>query len=163
MHIAPRKVRLAAGLIRGMTVPDAERELMHRIKRASGPLFKLLRSAVANARHNFLVSDAVMTIKDIRVNPGPVSKRFRPRAFGRAAPIRRRTSHVSLVLEAAVHESAERREKGSPVVREATRQDMREASSGPSRERDGGPAAPESKSKARQPKAVRRIFQRKAI
>ncbi|MFY9463275.1 MAG: 50S ribosomal protein L22, partial [Candidatus Sungiibacteriota bacterium] len=125
LHIAPRKVRLAGDLIKGMTVENAERELGGLVKRASDPLYKLLQSAIANAKHNFLVSGKAMTIKDVRVNPGPVSKRFRPRAFGRAAPIRRRTSHVSLILEIGENVVVRTRE-GAPMVREATLEDLRQ-------------------------------------
>src|SRR3989338_9545791 len=104
LHIAQRKVRAVAGLIRGMGATDAERELAHLIKRSSDPLRKLLRSALANATHNFHLDEAGIRVKEIRIDPGPVSRRFRPRAFGRAAPIRRRTSHVILILEAKSEE-----------------------------------------------------------
>mgnify|MGYP001591399049 CR=1 FL=1 len=164
LHIAPRKVRAVSGLIRGMNAQDAERELAHLIKRSSDPMRKLLRSAIANATHNFHLDGTGLWIKEIRVDPGPVSRRFRPRAFGRAAPIRRRTSHVILTLEAkgAVLRSGAR--KGdAPIVREATREDMRrDADLG----RPGKPGDREGDAKPRKTKAVslaRRIFQRKAI
>jgi len=160
--IAPRKMRLVAGLIKGMVVEDAERELARLVRRAGGPVHKLLRSAVANAKHNFLVGDAVMTIKDIRVNPGPVSKRFRPRAFGRAAPIRRRTSHLVLMLETGKSAAAGRSRAGAPMVREATREDLREATDA------GRGVLPESREAMRpqKPKVsgfIRRVFRRKVI
>ncbi len=160
LHIAPRKVRLAAHLIKGMSVEDAQRELGSRVKRASDPLHKLLRSAVANAKHNFLVGDAALTIKDMRVNPGSVTKRFRPRAFGRAAPIRRRTSHVVLILETEGAGSG-RRSATAPVVREATREDLRDTVT--PRERGGDTGTQGSQSKPKQGAFMRRMFQRKAI
>ena len=161
LHIAPRKARLVGDLIKGMSVERAEEQLAGLVKRAGDPLYKLLQSAVANAKHNFLVGSEEMTIKDVRVNPGPVSKRFRPRAFGRAAPIRRRTSHVSITLETGGAASVRTR-AGAPMVREATREDLRETSDA----RRG--ARPEVREAARlqKPKVsgvIRRVFQRKAI
>lgn len=162
LHIAPRKVRLAANLIKGMSVEDAGRELAGRIKRASDPLYKLLQSAVANAKHNFLAGDGVMTIKDVRVNPGPVSKRFRPRAFGRAAPIRRRTSHVSLVLE--IEDTVlGQAHKGAPVVREATREDLRRDGTAGHGRGEGADSGRVPAAKPKQSDFMRRVFQRKAI
>lgn len=160
LHIAPRKVRLVAHLIKGMRAADAERELAHRIKRPSDSLRKLLQSAIANARHNFHADEATLLVKDIRVNAGPVSKRFRPRAFGRAAPIRRRTSHVALVLETKGVIAAPVKER-APIVREATREDLRQ-DAGEQREKGEKPDA------GRQPRPkesrfIRRMFQRKAI
>lgn len=102
LRLAPRKVRLVANAIRGKRVAEAERVLAFLARRSAGPLLKLLRSAVANARHNFQITDTdSLRIAELRVDQGPTLKRFQPRARGRAAPIRKRTSHVRLVLEAA--------------------------------------------------------------
>lgn len=164
LHIAPRKVRLAAGVLCGMEVERAELELTHRAKRATPVLLKLLRSAAADARHNFHLESAALKIKEVRVNPGPVSKRFRARAFGRAAPIRRRTSHVTLVLETAGKERGESRSRAptaAPTVREATVEDVR-GSAVPGR---SAPDAGEKihKQSKKQPGFIRRVFQRKVI
>lgn len=163
LHIAPRKVRAVSGLIRGMSALDAERELAYLIKRSSDPMRKLLRSAIANATHNFHLDGTGLWIKEIRVDPGPVSRRLRPRAFGRAAPIRRRTSHVILILASAGGDARQTRRLGdAPVVREATREDMR-------RDADtarAGAGARATETKPRKTKLVslaRRIFQRKVI
>lgn len=162
LHIAPRKVRLIADAIRGMPVAEAERELEYRIKRSGPLLLKLLRSAMANAVHNFHIGKDGLVVKSIRVDPGPVAVKYRPRAFGRAAPIRRRTSHVSLVLEASVDVvvQARRPRPAEPTVREATAEDFRGDLSGRT-----GAKKPEER-KAAKPKSsgfIRRIFQRKAI
>ena len=159
LHMAPRKVRLAAGVIKGMEVRQAEQELSHRIKRASEPLIKLIRSAVANARHNFHIENTEMVIKDIRVNAGPVTKRFRARAFGRAAPIRRRTSHVIVVLETSGAASGTRR-RTEPTVRDATAEDFR---GGETRHRGGEKSGNAKMRKSVAPDFMRRVFQRKAI
>lgn len=101
LRIAPRKVRLVANVVRGKSVPEAERLLRFASRGAARPLAKLLKSAVANARHNFQVADEnALKISEIRVDGGPVLKRRSPRAMGRAFLIRKRTSHVHLVLEA---------------------------------------------------------------
>lgn len=97
LHIAPRKVRIVASLLRGMDVKRAELELHHLPKRASAPLAKLLKSAVQNAV-NLQKDKDMLFIKKINVDAGPVIKRMMPRAFGRAATIHKRMSHVSLVL-----------------------------------------------------------------
>lgn len=164
LHIAPRKVRAVAGLIRGMGAVQAERELAHRIKRSSDPLRKLLRSALANAAHNFHLDEAGIRIKEIRIDPGPVSRRFRPRAFGRAAPIRRRTSHVVLILEArGVAETPHTRKGEAPVVREAKREDMRRDADVPRADKTGDREAEAKPRKAKPVSLARRVFQRKAI
>jgi len=98
--MAPRKVRLVIDTVRGLPATVAETRLAFLNKRASLPVLKLLRSAMANAEHNFHVRKEDLLIKTIVVDGGPTLKRSAPRAFGRAAPIRERTSHVSIVLSA---------------------------------------------------------------
>ena len=163
LHIAPRKVRLVADMIRGRDVRRAEMMLAETPKRASMPLLKLLRSAVADARHNFQMTSTDFYVKEIRVNPGPVAKRTRARAFGRAAPIRRRTSHVILLLDTRERVNVpapETREKKSPVVRDMTPEDKPYAGTKPARgEKPSALNAPKPKPSG----AIRRIFQRKVI
>ncbi|MEK7480908.1 MAG: 50S ribosomal protein L22 [Patescibacteria group bacterium] len=99
VRIAPRKLRLLANLIARKEVEAAEHQLTAYAKRGSSVLIKLLRSAKANASHNAkLPAGTPLIIKEIRVNAGRMLKRFMPRAFGRASPIRKRTSHVTVVL-----------------------------------------------------------------
>ena len=99
LHIAPRKVRSVGNLIRGKDVRGAEWELKNAGRRASGALLKLLSSAVADARHNFNHEKKDLYVSRITMNPGPVLKRMMPRACGRAARIRKRTTHVEIVLD----------------------------------------------------------------
>ncbi len=98
LRIAPRKVRLVAGLIRRMPAEAAEKQLVFLNKASSLPVLKLLRSAMANAEHNFKLDKQSLWVKTITVDGGMTIKRFRPRAHGSAAPIRKRTSHVTLIL-----------------------------------------------------------------
>ena len=96
---SPRKVRLVADLIRGKKAQDALTLLTFTVKRASDPIKKLLESAIANANHNFNISASELFVKEIRVDEGPTLKRWRARAFGRAAEIKKRTSRVLINLE----------------------------------------------------------------
>ena len=101
MRISPRKVRLVADLIRGKSVDEAMVILEHTQKRAAYFLDKLLKSAVANAVENEQLGGDVsdLYIKSICVGPGPVLKRWSPRAMGRATPIHKPTSHIDVVLD----------------------------------------------------------------
>lgn len=98
LRIAPRKVRLVADLIRGMDIKQAETQLKFLPKRASVPLLKLLKSAIANAKNTFNLEKDDLYIEKILINQGPSFKRWRPVSRGRAFTIMKRTSHVSLVL-----------------------------------------------------------------
>jgi len=95
---SPRKVRLVADMIRGLDVLAANDQLKFVDKRATKPILKLINSAIANAEHNDKLTKENLFIKEIRVDEGPTLKRWRPRAFGRAGAIRKRTSHISLIL-----------------------------------------------------------------
>ena len=99
---SPYKVRFVADLIRGKNVADAINILSSTNKKASKFLLKLLNSAVANINYidddsNFDQSD--LYVKTIFVDGGPMLKRFRPAAMGRATPIRKRMSHITVIIE----------------------------------------------------------------
>ena len=98
--MSPRKVRLVIDVIRGMGVGQARSQLHVMKKAAAEPVLKLLESAAANATHNFNLDSAQMYVKSITADGGPVLGRWRARAFGRAAPIRKRTTHISITLGA---------------------------------------------------------------
>ncbi|OGZ41989.1 MAG: 50S ribosomal protein L22 [Candidatus Ryanbacteria bacterium RIFCSPHIGHO2_02_FULL_45_43] len=101
LHIAPRKVRLLADRVRGMKVIEAQQEFHFRAKRSSKPLQKLVACAVANAKHNAGVKnpEEEMFIKTITVDEGRPFKRYMPRAHGRATMYKKRTSHITVVLD----------------------------------------------------------------
>ena len=99
LRVAPQKVRLVADLIRGKQVEEALNILLFTSKRSAKPLEKLLRSAVANADQTGGVDVDHLYVGTVLVDGGPTLKRFRPRAMGRAAPILKRTSHVTIGLE----------------------------------------------------------------
>ncbi|MFO7807001.1 MAG: 50S ribosomal protein L22 [Candidatus Moraniibacteriota bacterium] len=93
-----RKVREITRLLRGMSVEEAAIQLMLWKKGASEDLLKLLRSAVANAQNNFKLKEEDLYIAEVKVNEGATMKRWRPRAFGRATQLLKRTCHIELIL-----------------------------------------------------------------
>ncbi|MCH7759572.1 50S ribosomal protein L22 [Patescibacteria group bacterium] len=99
LKISPKKMRLVANMIRGMKVDQAVDHLRFIPKKASPMILKILQSAIANAEHNFNLKKENLLIKEIFIDGGPMIKRWRARAFGRAAMIRRRSSHCSIILE----------------------------------------------------------------
>ena len=96
---SPRKVHLLGKLIEGKPVERAIIELDFLGKRASGPIKKLLQSAVANAKINNSLDRASLVVKSFTVNKGVTLKRMMPRARGSAFPIRKHTSNVTILLE----------------------------------------------------------------
>jgi large subunit ribosomal protein L22 len=106
LRISPRKVRLLIDHIRGMKARQAVVQLQFSKKHASRPVLKLLQSAMANARHNHALKEETLVIKQAFVDGGPILYRWMPRAMGRATPIRKRTSHITIVLEGDVDEKA---------------------------------------------------------
>ena len=125
LQTTPRKTRLVARSIVGMSVSAADIELSKQVKKSSGPMRKLLGSAVANAEHNFGLDHDNLYVVSVEVGDGMRLKRYRPRAFGRAAQIIRRFCHVTLVVaevveglnrrEAKKSEKAKSRRGGSPL------------------------------------------------
>jgi ribosomal protein L22 len=98
---APRKVRLVMDHIRGKSVDDARALLAHTPRAAAVDVAKLLESAVANAENNFELDPDELRIHRATADEGPTIKRFRPRALGRATPIHKRTSHLTITLTTA--------------------------------------------------------------
>ncbi len=99
VRISPRKVRRAVDLIRGQHVLEAERRLQFSPLGASKTVSKVLKSAVANAEQRPGIIEENLVVKGGWVDEGPTLKRFRPRAYGRATQIRKRTSHITVVVE----------------------------------------------------------------
>ncbi len=95
---APRKARLVMDHIRGKRVDDARAILRHTPRAAATDISKLLESAIANAENNFELDPVDLKIDRAFVDEGPTIKRFRPRALGRATPIHKRTSHMTITL-----------------------------------------------------------------
>lgn len=98
-RISPRKVEIVLDLIRNKPVDLAMAILKHTPKAACEDLEKLLKSAIANAENNFNMDGNNLYVSECYVCPGPMLKRIRPRAQGRAYRILKRTSHVTLVVK----------------------------------------------------------------
>ena len=98
VRISPRKVKIVLDLIRNKPVDVAAAILKYTPKAACEPVGKLLKSAIANAENNFNMDKSQLYVAEATVAPGPIMKRIRPRAQGRAYRIEKRTSHITLVL-----------------------------------------------------------------
>lgn len=103
LQASPQKVRLVADLIRGRDVEEAATLLQLSTKAAARPIFKLLRSAIANAENRQRWGDVgQLYVKEIFVDRGPMLKRLRPQPMGRAFRILKRQSHVTIKLDSRV-------------------------------------------------------------
>jgi large subunit ribosomal protein L22 len=98
IRISPRKVRQVIDLIRGKNVDEAAAILKLTPNRATEPVSKVLKSAVANAEHNQNLNRDDLIVAKAFVDQGPTIKRFRPRAMGRADRMLRRTSHITVIV-----------------------------------------------------------------
>src|SRR6185437_12293986 len=98
-RMAPRKIRLVADTVRGKNVNEAVKILSFLNKKSAPILKKLLQSAIANAEQKKTLDVDNLFVKHISVDQGPTMKRYMPRAQGRASEIKKKTSHVNLVLE----------------------------------------------------------------
>jgi large subunit ribosomal protein L22 len=95
---SPNKVRRVLDLVRGLPVEEARSVLTLTPRRAADPILKCLDSAVANAEHNLAVDADELVVAEAFADEGPTLKRWRPRARGRATRIRKRTSHITIVV-----------------------------------------------------------------
>lgn len=114
LRTSARKTRLVVDLVRGMQVEKALDQLKFVNKRVTGAVAKLINSAIANAENTYDLSKDNLFIKEIRVDEGATLKRWMPRAHGRATPIRKRTSHVSVVL-GELKDSGEKKAKKQKI------------------------------------------------
>jgi large subunit ribosomal protein L22 len=98
VRISPRKARLVAEHIRGRSVPEARAVLAFTAREAAGEIEKVLQSAVSNAEANHGIAEDRLYISAAYVDGGPVMKRWRARARGRVARIKKRTCHITVRL-----------------------------------------------------------------
>ncbi len=99
LRISPRKARLVVDMIRGKSVDEALKILDFTPKKAAKMVTKTLKSVVANAENTQNVDVDQLYVKRIAVDEGIVIKRFLPRAHGRATPIHKRTSHITIIVD----------------------------------------------------------------
>jgi large subunit ribosomal protein L22 len=154
LRMAPRKVRLVADLIRGMSAAEAEAQLMMMRKRAALPVLKLLRSVVANAGVKNM-EKTKLVVSSIRVDQGVTMKRSLPRAKGMATPIHKKSSHVTIVL---LESAAPLKARFSVARREKKAE---KAAARPKVAGAKGRVMTQDKKKAENPGFIRRVFRRK--
>ncbi|GAB6085493.1 50S ribosomal protein L22 [Alkaliphilus crotonatoxidans] len=99
VRIAPRKAQQVVDIVRGKQVDEALAILKFTPKAAAPIVYKLIQSAAANAENNNNMDREKLFVAEIYANQGPTMKRFRPRAQGRATTIRKRTSHIGVVVK----------------------------------------------------------------
>ena len=99
VRVSPRKARRVIDLVRGRSVTDALDILRWAPQAASEPVAKVIASAAANAQNNNGLDPATLVVATVYADEGPTAKRIRPRAQGRAFRIRRRTSHITVIVE----------------------------------------------------------------
>ena len=99
IRISPQKARLVADLVRGKSVDTAINTLRFMPKKGARILRKVIESALANASQNEAIDIDTLYVKKIHIDGGPMLKRIRPRAMGRATRILKRTSHITVVLD----------------------------------------------------------------
>ena len=106
VRVAPMKTRRVVDLIRGLPANEALNVLRFAPQSASEPVYKVLASAIANAEHNEGLRADNLWVATAFVDEGPTGKRFQPRAQGRAFRIRKRSSHITIVVESRPEQSA---------------------------------------------------------
>ncbi|MCL1848832.1 MAG: 50S ribosomal protein L22 [Clostridiales bacterium] len=98
IRISPRKARAVIDLIRGKALKEAEAILRFTAHKGTKPIGKVLQSAAANAEHNYDMDRDLLFVKAAFVDGGPVMKRMMPRAQGRGDIIKKRTSHITIII-----------------------------------------------------------------
>jgi large subunit ribosomal protein L22 len=115
VRISPMKARRVVNLVRGLPAKEALTVLKFAPQAASEPVYKVLASAVANAENNERLDPDSLLVAEAYVDEGPTLKRFRPRAQGRAYRIRKRTCHITIVVESVVAAAPGRAPKAVPA------------------------------------------------
>lgn len=98
-RIGAQKARLVADSVRGLDVNEAIKSLTFMRKKGAGLMKKLIESAVANAEHKKVIDVDNLYVKTVMVDEGPTLKRFRPRAQGRAFMVKKKLSHINVILD----------------------------------------------------------------
>jgi large subunit ribosomal protein L22 len=99
IRVSPRRAQLVARNVKGLPVEDALNILKFTPNKAAGLIYKVMRSALANAEENNKADVDTLVVKQVIINEGPTWKRFMPRSQGRANTILKRTSHITVILE----------------------------------------------------------------
>ena len=125
LQISPRKVRLVADLVRGLDVVKAQQVLTFNDKKCAPYLLKLLNSAIANAENNNSLKKENLYIKTILVDEGFTLKRWKPRAMGRATPIKKRASRITILVAEKKGTKKTTQKKDLPAVAEKAKEGVK--------------------------------------
>lgn len=146
-RMSARKVRLVADLVRGKKVDEAITLLSFTNKKVASAIIKLIKSGIANVKNNYNLPEKGLFIKEIKVDESVTYKRWMPRAMGRATPIRKRGSNISLSL--GILESSTKKDEKKKVVSKKTK-----------KTKSGKKSKEEKKSKAKK-KVVKKVTKAK--
>lgn len=168
LRIAPRKVRLTTHSLVGVDAREAILQLKKQVKRSSQPIYELLKSAMANATNNNGLDEANLYILEIRVGDGLRLKRWLPRAFGRATPLLRRGSNVTIILEEKIegkNRTAKQAvtEKVKAVVPETSETEEEKKTPQTMKFIEKKEITKATAGKQAVPKVVKKVFQRKSV
>ena len=172
LRIAPRKVRLAAEMVRRKSAEEAQVILNFTTKKAAPVLLKLLKQAVTSAKTNFQIEEKNLYISKVLVDEGQKYKRWMPRARGMATPIYKRTSHITIVLDELLKKDRRSSAKRATRKQEKTEK-IEKTEKTVSRSAEIVEKAPKAEKPKFKPereerkpvmeKGIRRIFKRKAL
>ncbi len=116
LRTAPRKTRQVIDLIRGKKAVEAQSILSFTVNKSARPVLKLLNSAIASAKHDFQIDESNLIVSEIFVDEGPKLKRWHPMSRGRAYPIIKRTSRITLVLNEIIPTNLPGEAKEKPKI-----------------------------------------------
>jgi len=159
LKIAPRKVRLLSDVVRGMPVVVAIAQLQVSNLRSSGPLAKLIKSAVANAK-GLRMDTNKLVVKSIFVDKGIMLKRYLPRARGSASELQKKFSHVTVILEESatvklpeyrIHEALKKVKAEKPTAKTKAKTEL------------GAEDKAAKKAAPKKPGFFRQVFNRKSV
>jgi large subunit ribosomal protein L22 len=169
IRMSSKKLRLVANLIRGLDVVNALNQLRFINKKAAEPIAKLLKSAIASAENDYDLDKNNLFVKEIRIDEGGMLKRWTPKAHGSATPLRRRISHINIILgelKASGITAAKKKEVEAPIsLEEMVKEGEKSAKS------HSGKASPSAKASGDKPAGkegaskkgfVNKMFQRKS-
>jgi large subunit ribosomal protein L22 len=158
VRVSPTKARRVIDLVRGKSVTDALDILRWAPQAASEPVAKVIASAAANAQNNNGLDPTTLVVATVYADEGPTAKRIRPRAQGRAFRIRRRTSHITVVLES--RPSKDQQSSKSSRTRRA--EGSKAAAKAPAKKAGSAPANKAPAKKAPAKKAAAKTAEAKA-
>ncbi len=157
LRVAPRKTRILADTIRGLSVNEAEAQLMYSKQHAGPHLVKLLHSAIANAVNNYHFEKNRLYVKEIKVDQGQKFKRWTPRARGSVNKIEKKTSHVTLILGLLKESKAEK------YIFKAKEKKVKQIKESKTKEKPKTEKTSSEVKASYQPNFFKKVFRRKSI